>query len=420
MKIFLTFLFSVLSLVPLKAQSLDYARDVFFYDSSLVPAKNFYYQYSPLLSLIQVYAGKGLNVVVICPEQTPMTIAKKNIELEIAYEFNRPYLSNLNIFNSSTIFKEFLLKNKVDVIIMEESYVEELADIREKHLDRIMVFNSEGKLINNSKQVPLVRNWWHYNFKLDSISKELIKVWHSKENYRTFILFIERSKNFTISLHKRPSIIIFFLLLGFVVVSGFYYRFKQIHLHRYFLGAMATLLLLTLLTGYYKEKTYQGFVNNVYTDRNPKLKTLEDIMVALEESDILVKVACLRSITERLIDGKEESYLKKNAGLISDKMKVLLSHEDERVRMWSIAVMANLKDENLINFLAQKNWDSEDSYLVRTRVVRALAAFQNQNTNEALIKLAKFEQHPYVYTELRSLCIERDIWAKGEPIESVH
>ena len=420
MKYFVSLLFLIISAMPIKAQSLDYARDVFFYDFPLVSVKNFYYQYSPLLAMIQDYGGKGLSVVVVCQEKAPIAIARKNIELESFFEQKRPYLRDLRFFYSTAIFRDFLKNNVVDMIIIEETFSDEVADIIIAHPNEIMIFNGDGKLLTNPKSVTTVRNWWHYNFRMDDISKELIKVWHSKEKYRTFLLFMERSKNLSISVHKRVSVILFFLILGVIIISGFYYRLKLFWQKRFFLGICATLFLLTAVFVCFNFLKYQEFVNDVYSERANPPKSLPEVLVALENQNVLKKVAALRSITERLIVHEDQEYFKQHMAAFAESMKIYIDDKDERVRMWSIAVITQLNEESLINFLASKQWEQEESYLVRTRVIRALATLENQNTNAALLQIAKFEKHPYVFTELREICLERKIWAKGESIDANH
>lgn len=413
MKFLFTMVVFLVTSISLRAQSLDYARDVFFYESPLENFKNYYYQNSPLLSVMHSYGGKGLNVVVVCPEATPISTAKLNIQLDLNIEFNRPYLSNLNFINTPESLRDFLKKHAVDIIIIEESFVLELSDIRKSYPNQVMVFSGSAKIIKNADLVEKVRPWWHYSFKMDSISKELIKVWHNQETYCSFILFIERTKNFTISIHKRLPVIFFLILLGLIIVCGYYRRLPKVIHKRLFLGFLTFVILVIGIGGYCKFLIYQGFVGQVNYFRYAPKDRVEKIFELTENPDVLKKVIALRSLTERIIAQKDVDYYKNNLPIISEKLKILMAHEDERVRMWCLELISNLKDESLINYVASLNWQQENSYLVRTRVVRVLGAMQNENTDSALRQIVKFESHPYAFTELRDVCIERGFWWQG-------
>lgn len=420
MKFIYSFLFFLIFSGSIKAQSLDYARDVFFNDNALKPVKDFYYQYSPLLSTIEVYRGKGLNIAILSSESTPFTTAKKNIELETSYDINRPYLCNLNIFHTLDDFHGFIGKSKVDVIIVEEVFVKELNEVLQKFANRTIVFNGESKSFKKPAKVENIRPWWHYAFKLDSISTELIKIWRFNEQYRTFLVMIERTKNFTVTVHKRWTVILFFGLISIMALNGYYQRIKRNNSGKKFLPLMGIVLFILSTCMFISIKKYQDFTRSVFQFKNKELKTSNEVLALLDNKESLTIIIGLRSLTERLISNLEEVSIQNNNELLTEKLKLLARHSDNRVRMWSLTVISKLKNESLINWVAQEDWSKEPDYLVRTRVVRVLAALSNKDTDNALIQMKKYEKHPYAIGELREICLERNLWLQGEPVDSVY
>lgn len=419
MKFIFSFLFFVIFSVAIKAQSLDYARDVFFNDT-LKPAKDYYYQYSPLLSTMEVYRGKGLNVVILCSESTPMNIARKNIELETSYDLNRPYLCNLNTFHTLDKFHEFISKNKVDVIIIEDIFIKDLGDLLNIYSNRIFVFNGESKLFKKPVFVENIRPWWHFTFKMDSISTELIKVWRFNERYRTFLVMIERTKNFTVTIHKRWTVIIFFSLFALMVLNGYYQRIKRSRFSKTLIPIFGFVIVFLCSFMFISIQTYQDFTRSVLQFKNKELKDLNEVLILIDSKEPLAVVIGLRSLTERLISNTEEAFFQNHTELLTEKLKLLTKHSDERVRMWSLTVISKLKNESLINWVAQEDWSKESDYLVRTRVVRVLATLSNNETDKALLQMKSYEKHPYVFGELRVICLERNLWSQGESVDTVY
>lgn len=401
------------------SQSLDYARDVFFYDSSMGKAKDYYYQYSPLLYIVSGYAGHGLHVVIACPEGTSLHIAKKNIELELSINLNRPYLSRLEVINEEKALKQYLAANEVDIIVIEETFIEANLELFQKYKNKIMIFNSNNIKSAKPLKNELVPLAWHFNYSMNSISAELIKVWHLRDKYRSYLLFVERTRNFTITFYKRIGFLFLFLLMVFLVTYGYYRRIEKRKYKNLFAFTIALSVFLVSIFSYSKISAYQGYIQKAFYARNdPKVNTL-DVINSMDETEVLTKVAALRTLTERFIDFPNDENFTKHKELITEKVLTAMQHEDERVRMWSLAFIANFKDESLVNFIASKSWNTEKSYLVRTRVVRVLGCLENANTNQALLQLAKMEKHPYVVSHLKKICVARELWAQEANRESI-
>lgn len=415
-------LFLYLIFIPMNqvwSQSLDYARDVFFYDSPLVKAKNYYYQYTPLLFIVSNYAGKGLHVVIACPEGTSLLIAKKNIELEIDFNLDRHYLSRLEIIHDEKLLHQYLEANEVDVIILEETLIENNLDLFQKYKNQIMIFNSNSKKSTKPKKSGLVPLAWQFQYNMNSISTELIKVWHLKEKYRSYLLFVERTRNFTITFYKRIWFLLFLLLISLLIIYGYYRRIEKRNYKNLYVICVSLFVFLLSAFTYSKLSVYQNYLQKAFFVRNnPKISTL-DVIKRIDDAEVLTKVASLRTLTERFIDAPNEISFVTHKELITEKILTSLQNEDERVRMWCLAFIANFNDKNLVNFIASKSWDKENSYLVRTRVVRVLASLENAETNQALLQLAKIEKQPYVYYEVRKVCISRGIWSQEENRESI-
>lgn len=410
MRIILFLYFLFIPMNQLWSQSLDYARDVFFYDSSLTKAKDYYYQYSPLLFIVSGYGGKGLHVVIGCPEETSLTIAKRNIELEIDVALNRPYLSRLEIINDESLLRQYLDKNKVDIIILEEAFIDSNLDLFQKYKNQIMIFNGNGNKSTMPKNNDLVPLAWHFNYKMNSISAELIKIWHLRDKYRSFFLFVERTRNYTISFYKRIGFLILLLLVSLLILYGYYRRVKDTKFKRTLVVLTVFLVFSAIVFMNSKISAYQDYLQKAfYVRHNPKVSTLE-VINKIDNIDVLTKVAALRTLTERFIDlPKDENFIRYKE-LITEKVLTSLFHEDERVRMWCLDFIAKFKDESLVNYIASKSWDKETSYLVRTRLVRVLGSIKNINTDQALLQISKHEKHPYVISHLKKIFVMRANW----------
>jgi len=167
-----------------------------------------------------------------------------------------------------------------------------------------------------------------------------------------------------------------------------------------------------------KISTYQDFLRKSYYMRhNSKVSTL-DLIHKVDAEDTLTKVAALRALTERLIDSPTDQNFVRNKELITEKVLTSLLHEDERVRMWCLSFIAKLNDESLVNFIANKSWVNEKSYLVRTRVVRVLGSMKNASTDLALKIISSFEAHPYVISHLKKILVMRENWPEEVKFES--
>jgi len=418
MRVFIFLYLLFIATNQLWSQSLDYARDVFFYDKPLSNVKDYYYHYSPLLYHISGYGGKGLHVVIACPEETSLTIAKRNIELEINVLINRPYLRRLETIHDEQELRKFLKLNDVDVIIMEEAFVSNTIDLIQKYKNRVMLFNGNSNKSTKPLTNELVPLSWHFNYKLSNIASELIKIWHLKDQNRSFLLFVERARNFTISFYKRWGFLILISLVSILVIYGFYRRIGRRKFRFIFVLIVGLLVVLSLSIVVSKIVTYQDFLRKSYYMRHNSKVSIVDLIHKVDAEDTLTKVAALRALTERFIDSPTDQNFIRNKELITEKVLTSLLHEDERVRMWCLSFISKFNDESLVNFIANKSWVNEQSYLVRTRVVRVLGSMKNASTDQALKIISSFEAHPYVISHLKKILVMRENWPEEVKFES--
>lgn len=247
-------------------------------------------------------------------------------------------------------------------------------------------------------------------------SSGLIKVWHAKENLRNQILFLERTKNFNLTLHYRYEVFIFLLVLLTFIFYGYYLRMKRRGyrvLYLFVLIPFLTLVLVLSLSAYLKFRDYYNQVNNIRVQKSIEIKQVLNDMQTKKPLDICV---ILRALIERIKDNPEEPNIKKDKQYVLEIIMPLNHHPDERVRMLSIDLLGRLNDENYLKAICQQNWSQESSYLVRSRLVRTFGAMQNEDGDKALLAIKEYEKHPYVFYELRDYCLQRQIWLEPKSL----
>jgi len=440
MKIIISLILSLLFCSnSIYSQTLDYARDIFFFEGQGKKIRDFYYYYSPLSAYMQNYNGRGLNVVFAGKKGSPIKIGESNIKLEL---HNYGYLRDLIIIQDLDELIKHINESKVDVIIVEEDFKEKIKEIALAKGIVLMVYKGFASINKHPKHDKSIPELWHYSFKLNSISRELRLIWNAREKYRNFYLYASQSKEYLI--YYQNFIWLGIFVLGLIVFSlyGFILRWKNSNKKIILFWAGGTVLCISgyiafsivskiyLMNDYYRQVQVSRVENRLSkssADKNltdEKLKEFlainrknrsevygrfSQIVGQLKSKDTLTVVGALRALTEISMDSKLKGFIKINEQEIFEKLKVLIAHKDARVRMWILTLIEKNQNFEWLKYMMDKNIKDDPSYLVRSRYVRNLEYIQKTETLNELRLMLKKEKHPYVLGEIKVAFTQRGI-----------